>query len=79
MDSADEGAQGLVVKWACGSHADEPTLFKLAFEDRDPCGGLGGEDGCGIDLKEYEVLALLRHTHYGTRLRTRQNSRKGLE
>ena len=65
LDGADEGTKGKIVKWAPGTDENNPTLFKVECEN----GRVGGEDGCGIDVEEYEVRALMRP--YVTRTRSR--------
>ena len=59
IEQTSEGAEGVIVKWAPSLDPKDSAFFKLYFEGADPLGNLGGGDGCGIDLEEYEVRALM--------------------
>lgn len=59
VEPASEGAVGEIVKWAPASVNGDPALFRLRVAEADPHSNLGGPDGDGFDLEEYEVRALL--------------------
>jgi hypothetical protein len=79
IEAESEGAVGTVVKWAPNVELvekGEVALFRLHVPGADPFGNLGGEDGSGLDLEEYEVLALIEAECGGVHCRTRSHLAK---